>query len=460
MSDKLKAARYRASKLWVYLGTALWSMVPVENKNMPITMGVDKWWRLYYHPKLIEEEEVATLSTVLLHEVSHLLRDHHLRGAQMGVEAWDGKAVNVQGQILAQLANIASDAEINDNIARDSNANWGDKFKDAIVTPAKIGCPEDWLFEQYFRHLQEKGKAQCNGDTYGLDGQPTSGKGESLSDQARELGEGETMDIEIIAPNGEVIGRSRFGGSAGHGGTDSWEEGAPDGENSAGVNKGRQENIKGKVAQDVRQHSRSRGTLPAGWEQWADDILEPKVSWQREIKCNIRNMIADVAGQVDYTYKRPSRRASAVPNVVLPSMKAPRPEIAIVVDTSGSMGHLLSDALAEVKGVLKASGLGQVTVLPTDAAVHATQRVFKAKQVKLLGGGGTDMGVGLKAAAALKPAPQIVIVLTDMYTPWPDKCPGKYKTIIGALGDDDGYSSRWDAPEWAKVINISTGDKQ
>ena len=76
--------------------------------------------------------------------------------------------------------------------------------------------------------------------------------------------------------------------------------------------------------------------------------------------------------------------------------------------------------LAEVEGLLRALGLArQVRVLACDTAVAPAQRVSSARQVQLVGGGGTDMGAGIAAAAALRPRPAVTVVLTDGYTPWP-----------------------------------------
>jgi predicted metal-dependent peptidase len=90
--------------------------------------------------------------------------------------------------------------------------------------------------------------------------------------------------------------------------------------------------------------------------------------------------------------------------------------IAIVVDTSGSMGQPeLDAALAEVKGVVRAAGIGseRVTVLACDASVGATTRVQRAEDVRLVGGGGTDMRVGIAAPEGIGPAPEVVVVLSD-----------------------------------------------
>ena len=48
---------------------------------------------------------------------------------------------------------------------------------------------------------------------------------------------------------------------------------------------------------------------------------------------------------------------------------------------------------------------------------------MQARDVELLGGGGTDMGAGLAKAAELRPRPDLIIVLTDGYTPWPSAPP-------------------------------------
>ena len=171
----------------------------------------------------------------------------------------------------------------------------------------------------------------------------------------------------------------------------------------------------------------------------------------------IRRELASVSGRVDYTYRRPSRRADAVGDVVLPSLHRPIPDVAIVCDTSGSMhDELLARALAEVEGILTRAGLRQgfVRVLAVDTNVHAVRRVTRSADVELAGGGGTDMGEGIRAAAALRPRPSIVIVLTDGYTPWPAVGPKHSKVIVGLL-EQSGWPAPPLPPAWARAISVS-----
>ena len=178
----------------------------------------------------------------------------------------------------------------------------------------------------------------------------------------------------------------------------------------------------------------------------------PRVDWRKELASAVRHALADTAGASDYSYRRPSRRQGQVGNgkVVLPSLRRPVPNVAVVVDTSGSVDDtMLSQALAEVSGILKALGQREgVHVLAVDHAVQSCRRVFRPEQVKLTGGGGTDMGAGLAAAEKLHPRPQVAIVITDGWTPWPEQPPKGMKVVVALTGDGK-------APEWAKTIKIN-----
>jgi predicted metal-dependent peptidase len=207
------------------------------------------------------------------------------------------------------------------------------------------------------------------------------------------------------------------------------------------------------VAQQVCRHAgRFPGSVAGGWLRWAEHMLKPAVDWRKALRAEIRQAVASVAGAVDYTYRRPSRRASVSDDIVLPALHRPQPEIAVVCDTSGSMhDDLLARALAEIEGLVAAQGLRrQLRVLAVDTHVHALSRVSYARQVALLGGGGTDMGAGIQAATALRPAPDVIVVLTDGYTPWPNRAPPA-RVVVGLL---DQAGVPWDPPAWARTVRI------
>jgi predicted metal-dependent peptidase len=111
---------------------------------------------------------------------------------------------------------------------------------------------------------------------------------------------------------------------------------------------------------------------------------------------------------------------------------------------------LLAAALAEVEGLLRSLGLArQVRVLACDAAAGPVQRVSSARQVRLVGGGGTDMGTGIAAAYALRPRPAVTVVLTDGHTPWPPHAPKGMRVLAALLGNNAR-----DAPGWVRSVRV------
>ncbi|RAY16719.1 hypothetical protein DPM19_00625 [Actinomadura craniellae] len=371
---KLLAARYRAATDRPYLSSALYSLSIVPSDAVP-TMAVDRHWRCYVSPGFVAATPVPELAGVWIHEVAHLLRDHHGRADRL-------PAADQRDRLRV---NLAQDCEINDDLLADRLA-----LPAGRVVPGDFGLSEGQLFEQY---------------------------------------------IPGIPPSKTVVLDC---GSGAHGRPAPWERGGP-----RGMGPVEADALRRSTAEAMRAHQRSRGHLPAGWKRWAEQILEPVVDWRRVLAGAVREAVAWTGGAVDYTYRRPSRRTPALRGVVLPSLRRPLPRVAIVVDTSGSMGEDdLAAALAEITGVLREVGVGgnRVSVLACDADVHAVSRVTSAGQVTLAGGGGTDMRVGIEAA--LRERPQVVIVLTDGFTPWPEE-PASYRLVAALIGANPPEPPRW-----------------
>jgi hypothetical protein len=78
--------------------------------------------------------------------------------------------------------------------------------------------------------------------------------------------------------------------------------------------------------------------------------------------------------------------------------------------------------------------------------------VNRAAQVDLSGGGGTDLGAGIRAAGELRPRPSVLVVLTDGDTEWPSHAPAGSRVIIGLLGRFSPDVRP--PPPWARVIVV------
>jgi predicted metal-dependent peptidase len=114
----------------------------------------------------------------------------------------------------------------------------------------------------------------------------------------------------------------------------------------------------------------------------------------------------------------------------------------------------LHAALSEVEGIIKSAG-AEVRVYACDAAVHGgTQRVRRAADVRLSGGGGTDMGAGLAFAAKQLPCAAATVVITDGWSPWPVQRPAQ-RVIVALVGA--ACAAPQTAPEWARVVEAADG---
>jgi predicted metal-dependent peptidase len=390
--EGLAAARLWGATKFPYLATGVFGAQVIADRGSG-TVSVDESWRMHADPEVTADWTPAQLGSVLIHHVCHLLRTHGERAQGTGVRP-DEAADWIR----------AADAEINDDLVP-----AGLELPGNPVLPRDLRAEDGLLAEQYFDMIRRHAARTAD-------------------NQARS---GSWLDCGSGADGIPRPGRGRRG----EGGLPRWQA----------------DLLRRQVAQDVIAHGKQPGTVPAGLLRWAEEILSPKVNWRAVLAAELRRAVAEVSGAVDYSYRRPSRRSAVAGPVVLPALRRPVPEVAVVCDTSGSMTEdLLAMVLAEVEGLLRALGLArQVRVLACDTAVAPAQRVSSARQVELIGGGGTDMGAGIGAAAALRPRPAVTVVLTDGYTPWPAAAPKGMRVVVGLLGDGAP-----DAPPWTRSVRV------
>jgi len=444
MMETLSKARYWLLMRYPYLASALYALRYRESQQVP-TMSVDRHWNLYYNPEFVSQLSIAELGAVLYHEILHLLRQH---------------AVRLVGY-PQEVANLAADAEINDDIRAE-----GLTLPSGAIYPELLGQPEGRLAEEYAEALlQQLGlqaggagqQQQQRGQQVSTPASASQGSaGASAQQQQQQNGCAAGTDAQSSAHGASEQGCTSDGvqpalqpvsaglqpanGSAANGREQAWEVGEP-------RHPVEQEAILQQVAEAIQRHT---GAVPAHLKRVAQQILAPKrVDWRRELAAATRYAIASFTGAGDYTYNRPSRRQSVYTPVVIPSLRQPIPRVAVVVDTSGSItDREIGLALQVIDQVVQATQ-AQLTVYAVDAKVHAVKRVLCGRDAEpiLYGGGGTDMRVGIATALQASPRPQVVIVITDGYTPW-DETPPVGARVIAVLTTDAPV------PDWVKPIRM------
>ncbi|MFB7667098.1 VWA-like domain-containing protein [Kitasatospora sp. NPDC056138] len=403
--DKLFAARLHAARARPYLATALFALHTVESRRVP-TMAVDRHWRCYVSPAFVNRTPVEELAGVWVHEVSHLLRDHHGRSDRVARE----RGLTGPGERLRM--NIAADFEINDDVFGDGLVR-----PEGAVEPGSLGLPEGELMEDYLRWFRLGPRTQS---LVWLD----CGSGADGSDREWDLG--------------------------------------PDG--AHGLSAQERDAVRFRVAQGITARP---GSTPQGWRRWAEEAFHPPQPWRELLGAAVRSATSGAGAGEDYTFGRPSRRSAGVPGALLPSLRRRPPRVSVVIDTSGSVSDAeLGSALHEVAAITRAVGGRRdlITVLPCDAAARIVHPLCRAEGIPLIGGGGTDLRTGFARALRAGPRPDVIVVLTDGQTPWPSTRP-PCRTVVGLFSRQQVTRS-WDEddpdyvpdspPVWARVVDIGS----
>ncbi|GIH94262.1 VWA-like domain-containing protein [Planobispora siamensis] len=420
--DEAVRARIAAARLWAahrapYLASAVFALNPVilepaldGDSGEPVAdpgfraFPADTRWNLYVEPGTALATPVEEVGWWMLHQVGHLVRGHAARSPvrpEPGHEV--GHAAGAVRDEEAHRWNQAADAEINDDLeAEDLRGPAG------VVSPAELALPANRTAEEYVPMLDVLVQA---------------------------MGRGGRALTEAIDCGSAVDGQERAYEESGSG---------------EGLTRLDRELLERSIAAGIQDRISARSEVPSGWRRWAGERLRPSVDWRARLGATIRRGVSTVAGQVDFSYRRPSRRAAAYTGIVPPSMARAVPDTVLVIDTSGSVtDDVLNRLLAEVTGIIEgvAGPDRRLRAFCCDVRPHPVQAVRRAGDIELTGGGGTDMRAGITAATALRPRPDLVIVLTDGETPWPGQRPAAH--VVVCLIGDAGH-----APGWASAVRV------
>ena len=362
-----------------YLAQALYALIPIASDEIP-RMSCDEWWRIYINAAWLERATIREIGEELAHLTWHLLVDHTKRARDQYVD-----------RSTASAWNRAADVTISHTLDQEQLRPEG------LPTASELRMSAGLSAEEYFAVTSRLpvGGDVSNGSLDSADG---CGSGADGLSRRHEYG-----------PDTDMGAVSTF---------DARE-------------------IRRRVAIDYQERATQRGHEPGDALRWVRSILAPNVPWEPLLTGAVRRALGWAAGRGDFTYTRPSRRASTTPGIVLPGQHRPIPRLSIVVDTSASVDdELLARALGEVDGAISALGVpgSNVTVYSVDAAVHAVKKVRRAQDAKLIGAGGTDLRIGLRAVEQERPRPDVIIVFTDGDTPWPASPPPGAAVIAAILG--------------------------
>ena len=378
--QRLAAARLWGAVRFPYFASALFASSVVAAPGLG-SIAVDRSWRLYVDPELVDRWTAEEIGTVLVHHVGHLLRDHAGRADALGIdERSEGDWV------------VAADAEINDDLVGSDAI----RFPVDPIVPRALECEPGGFAEDYFRKI--RGKGVCPGECgSGADGRRRRWERDADGIPKITPATGHLLRCKVAADIRKCAGR-----------------------HPGDVPLGWQRWADGLLEPKVDWRKALGAAVRAGFAAVAGCV---DYTYSRPAR----------------------RGSVAIPVVLPSFRKPlPRVAVVIDTSGSMSE-DLLGAALSEVEGILRAVGLARdrIHVLACDTQVHRIQRVTSTRQVELFGGGGTSMGAGIASALELRPRPSVIVVLTDGYTRWPVSGPKATPVVVGLLGRGDWPGPDW-----------------
>lgn len=392
-AELFAAARLRAARQQPYLAAAIFALVPVATPGLG-TFGVDRFWRVYVDMDTARGWGIAATASVLVHEAHHVIRDHHDRARRAGVTL-----------STHHDWNLAADAAINDDLLTD-----GLPLPDPVL-PRHIGCRRGGFEEAYFRAVlrrpPEGRSARCG-----------SGSG------------GSVLDVEIDETPG-----------------------SPD----EGLDTVDADAVRRGVAHEVLQADEQGDDVPPSLVLWARALVQPQVPWSQLLRATIGRGLRAAVRDGEPDWGRPDRRAGTSTEVLRPGVRRTRPRVVVVIDTSASMEQRqLSAAVAEIDSLLHRAGVSPIDVVVCDEEAVRPQRIHRLAGLELSGGRGTDMTVGIAVAAAVRPTPKVIVVLTDGETCWPASPPRGIAVIVVLIDAPDREPAPPPGADY-QVVRVTSG---
>lgn len=181
------------------------------------------------------------------------------------------------------------------------------------------------------------------------------------------------------------------GGSASDGQARPWES-----LSDSGLSEVEQQAVISAVKEMAEQQASQRpGSVPGGLLR----ELGVSVCGESRVERFLRELHgweSGISGRDNPTWKRFPRRQ--LTGFIQPGRKATKPRLVICLDTSGSMDS--DDLEADLRVVQQTLGMfGEVNVIAGDTQPEFCKKVFRIDEVKLIGGGGTDMSALIQAAS-------------------------------------------------------------
>ena len=442
IETKLAAARTRLILDKPFLGALVLRlpMVAADPGWCPTTATDAR--RFYYNPEFIDSLSMGQTQFMLAHEALHCALSHFARRQHRIKQRWD----------------LACDFAINpllmeDGLSAPPNVHFMPQYLGMTAEEIYPLIDENDDSETLDQHMYD----QDNHSGGGRQGKPPRNEQEAEQQQGRrpdeDDGEQDRQDGE--QPLDQSMDEQQGDGAQPlqnePGDSENGNDSLPDTQQGEGppepLSPDERDTLEVQWQQRLAgaaQQAQQAGKLGGTMARLIEHLLQPRLPWRMLLARYMTAMARD-----DFSYMRPSRREG---DAILPSLKSSQIDIALAVDTSGSIrGAAIEEFLSEI-AALKGQMRARVTLLPCDSQlapgapwVIEPWEDFDTPE-QLSGGGGTDFRPVFEWLENNGVRPELLVYFTDAEGQFPEQ-PPNYPVIWLVKGKE--------APPWGQRIQLN-----
>jgi predicted metal-dependent peptidase len=449
------------------------------------TAAVDAAGNLYWDPEFITKIGKEQGAYLILHEVLHLIFDHHSRAPEIIGEN--------PTELQRFVCNVAADLVIEQTLDAIRHLRPDGAVYLGVEVPAwgiTLDFPENRSVQEYYRLIMEKLKRsgdnnQQQGDSDGeSDSDESAGSGGEQGDSSASGGDGDgegdnqsgntgASDTGGEGPSDDQANGSSVAPPSGAGSPPSGQGSAPPPPGSPGTGgscadgcprsyeiesdgswEAYGEDMAAAQAEEAiaKYESSNPGKVPGNIKQALKQKLRPTPNPFDQLRSAVCTSVASPVGGRDYSHRRRSRKQPPGDDApLLHGRITVQPHAVVIVDTSYSM--MRTDIQAKALSVI-AQGLrklGRVKVYCADTQVQSHKMVATTKLFEWHGGGGTDMPTAI-AQVEKEDKPDSIVLITDAETDWHGTKP-RARVVVAYTGKT---GTHWhnSIPKWARVVPL------
>lgn len=432
---KITLAIRQGCRDWPWLATLLLRARPVEKTGIG-TVGCDQRLKFYFDPEFVDATEMRDLTYLVKRSVVHPILRHPKRGQWIITDQKTQQAFALASELSAHQMFSADGQYIPDN----ANTIHSFRMKDGSQLPQGL-CLEEY-FSEILKDITED-------ENQPEDDSPQDSGSNQQSSPSEDDSPQDPDDNPTDSP-------PQPQGSSQDGQPREWEDVPEPDQPEEGVSKDELDRLV-KHLSETASHEMSR-VGGADFALSAAGVARPKIRPEQLLRQAIAKKVSKFKrGSDQQTFRRPSRRFRPSDEFIRPSYIKPTPNVTVVVDSSGSMGRDdIKLGLGMVDLAIKGMQLGEVRVVSGDTDIKNDQKsITRVSDVEIKGGGGTNMAriVNKILSEQDNQQPDLLILVTDGGTDWPDKHKIPFVACVTRTKED---AYLWQSPpEWMPLVHVA-----